>query len=570
MGLVPSLWRIRASLPTALSWAFLCGAQVVMAQETFNTLPGGTSVLVLTGLTGAPMALSPITVGGGPGTAVAPLTLSTGTPSPVPATLVPPTTVPTSSGTPTPAPAPIAPAPIAPIPPVLASPAPAPAPSPPAPPPPPPAAPAPPTTVVTAAPESLTTVVTETPGSLTTVVTEPLGAPATVVTEAPGVPTTVVTVAPGPPGPSPLANDPAVANFGDTIEVLGQVRVIRPRQTWSDIDAVQMERTDQHFQDGLALDLLSPSNRTLVVTQNNSPLAASFVTGSSGEPWVAVHPYSYIVQMSEPAYDLIAKIELPYDPSALAQMGVDPSNTYVGKLSDDRTSWVVSEPQRNVHISEQKAQIVKMTSLDGEYLLLGRKTQDTSNIFMQYGFGDARTVNVIGGPGRQDSEFIDGLRLSITSANTFTFNVDLEYGVDAASLPPGVQSLNSFAWKINSTATNGEVQAAEIRFPFNRMMLSNMLPGGASPTTQLVVARRDRDSTGVYQPLEPDNQFVLELTEDRIRIPSITELDGQYVIFVTPSRVLTSPIGAIPQQPVPLGASISPGYRRRRRGLGRS
>jgi hypothetical protein len=33
-----------------------------------------------------------------------------------------------------------------------------------------------------------------------------------------------------------------------------------------------MERTDQDFKDGLALDLFSPKNRTLVVKQNTSPL----------------------------------------------------------------------------------------------------------------------------------------------------------------------------------------------------------------------------------------------------------------------------------------------------------
>ena len=53
--------------------------------------------------------------------------------------------------------------------------------------------------------------------------------------------------------------------------------------------------------------------------------------------------------MNETANDLIAKIELPFDPVGLQMMGVDPSNTYVGQLSADKTSWVVSESQRNVH-----------------------------------------------------------------------------------------------------------------------------------------------------------------------------------------------------------------------------
>lgn len=111
-----------------------------------------------------------------------------------------------------------------------------------------------------------------------------------------------------------------------------------------------MERTDQDFVDGLALDLFSPSNRTLVVTQNTSPLPGSFVSGSNGAPFVALSNYSWIVKLNETANDLIAKIELPYDPVALQKVGIDPGNTYVGVLAVDKKSWVVSESQRNVHV----------------------------------------------------------------------------------------------------------------------------------------------------------------------------------------------------------------------------
>lgn len=111
-----------------------------------------------------------------------------------------------------------------------------------------------------------------------------------------------------------------------------------------------MERTDQDFVDGLALDILSPTNRTLIVEQNRSPLCGSFVSGSNGEPFMAVSNYSYVVRMNEIANDLVAKIELPYDPEVLQDMGVDVANTYVGVLSEDKTSWMVSESQRNVHV----------------------------------------------------------------------------------------------------------------------------------------------------------------------------------------------------------------------------
>jgi hypothetical protein len=111
----------------------------------------------------------------------------------------------------------------------------------------------------------------------------------------------------------------------------------------------KMERTDQDFKDGLALDLFSPKNRTLVVQLNNSPLPPEFVSGISGEPWVAVSNYSYQVKMNETANDLIAKIEIPYDPVVLQQIGVQEQNTYVGTLAPDGRSWMINELQRNVH-----------------------------------------------------------------------------------------------------------------------------------------------------------------------------------------------------------------------------
>lgn len=126
-------------------------------------------------------------------------------------------------------------------------------------------------------------------------------------------------------------------------------------------------------------------------------------------------------------------------------MGIDQSNTYVGTLSPDRNSWVVDESRRNVHISENKTRIIKMTSLDGEYMLLGRKTLDTANVFVQYGQGDTRTVNVTGGPGVQEAEFVDGLRFSVKAERGFGMNVDLVDGVGGmGEIPMGMVALSKF------------------------------------------------------------------------------------------------------------------------------
>jgi hypothetical protein len=92
--------------------------------------------------------------------------------------------------------------------------------------------------------------------------------------------------------------------------------------------------------------------------------------------------------------------------------------------------------------TENKTRIIKMTSLDGEYMLLGRKSEDVTNIFVQYGQGATRTVNVTGGNNFQEAEFVDGLRLRVQSAKPFTLNADISNGVDEATIPENSISLS--------------------------------------------------------------------------------------------------------------------------------
>lgn len=82
--------------------------------------------------------------------------------------------------------------------------------------------------------------------------------------------------------------------------------------------------------------------------------------------------------------------------------------------------------------------------MDGEYILLGRQTVDTANIFVQYGFGATRTVNLTGGTGVQQAEFVDGLRLSVESETEMRINGDLQFGIDSKALPTGMRSLSRF------------------------------------------------------------------------------------------------------------------------------
>ena len=112
-----------------------------------------------------------------------------------------------------------------------------------------------------------------------------------------------------------------------------------------------MERTDQDFEDGFAVDLFSPSPRTFVVKKKSPPSApASSVQGTTGEPWVAVLNYSWVITVNESAFDLVgAKVECPYDPVLLRSMGLTDDNTYVGRLAADGKSWLVDDTSRNIH-----------------------------------------------------------------------------------------------------------------------------------------------------------------------------------------------------------------------------
>lgn len=311
-----------------------------------------------------------------------------------------------------------------------------------------------------------------------------------------------------------------------------------------------MERTDRDFKDGLALDILSPKNRTLVVKQNTSPLAAQFVTGTTGEPFVALSSYSYIIQMNETANDLIAEIEIPYEAGQLSKMGVQEANTYVATLAPDKMSWLVDDGTRNVHRSENNTRIIKMTSLNGEYMLVGRQIVDTSNIFVQYGQGATRTVNMTGGRGTQQSEFIDGMRFSVQTNQSMTMNVAIKEGINPGTLPANTVSLNSFMWIVNTSDPFRRLNAQMFvpcklpftisptkdtdSFPVNRNMLVALRPEGSSPSTMLTVAKRPLNATsGTFLPFNLNQQTVFELPQDKIQISHVGQLDGQYIILVT-------------------------------------
>ncbi|KAM3078301.1 hypothetical protein ACMFMG_006189 [Clarireedia jacksonii] len=119
-------------------------------------------------------------------------------------------------------------------------------------------------------------------------------------------------------------------------------------------------------------------------------------------------------------------------------------------------------------------------------------------------------------------------------------NVDLKQGIHSTALPAGTQSLNSFMWIVNTSDPSARVRA-QMLVPFNRNMLVALRPAGPSPSAMLTVAKRALNaSSGQFMPLQRDMQFVRELPDDRIQLPVMTQLDGQYIILVTNPETVNS------------------------------
>jgi hypothetical protein len=191
-----------------------------------------------------------------------------------------------------------------------------------------------------------------------------------------------------------------------------------------------MQRTDKTFTDGFAIDLFSAQPRTLSVTQNPNPSApGEFVTAKDPSDmslgsgfWTAVNNISWVMKFSDSgvngmflkiswffhcsgaAIDLVAKLEAPYDPATLSASGLSDDNTFLAKFDATRTGWVVDTSRSNVHrygvnypwkplsslsvLScrvENRTRIINLSSLDGEFMLVGRRIAgpDSQNTFIQ-------------------------------------------------------------------------------------------------------------------------------------------------------------------------------------------
>jgi hypothetical protein len=198
------------------------------------------------------------------------------------------------------------------------------------------------------------------------------------------------------------------------------------------------------FPDGSRIETFSQTQRQLLVNQNQSPLPGNQVTGSTGNPFMTLSPTSLVIQTNG-ATDLVGgQIELAINQQNLQSNNINRDNTYVAKLSSDRQSWTIMETIKSVNSTDNTVRLVKMNNIDGEYIVLGRQTPETSLSLTPFGTSQQATFRITGS-GIQENEFVDGLRMSVEASEPMTVNTNVNNGVSStmlAALGPGVQSIS--------------------------------------------------------------------------------------------------------------------------------
>jgi hypothetical protein len=197
-----------------------------------------------------------------------------------------------------------------------------------------------------------------------------------------------------------------------------------------------------------------------------------------------------------------------------------------------------------------------MISMDGEYILLARRNIDTSNIFVQYGQGETRTANFSGGPGVQETEFVDGLRFSVQSAQSFRMNVALNFGVAADMVPQGMKSLYAFTWVVNTTMPlNASLTRADVIFPINQGSVQKVV--GNAGNARVVPAKRPLGAvqTQAFNVMDGGKfggplKVLASSGGAKVKVQDVQSLDGEYVLLVEKAA------GEVSSKPVVKGKDL--------------
>ncbi|KAF2661642.1 hypothetical protein K491DRAFT_647531 [Lophiostoma macrostomum CBS 122681] len=256
------------------------------------------------------------------------------------------------------------------------------------------------------------------------------------------------------------------------------------------------------FPDRSKVEAFSQAQQQLIVNQNTPPISGQQVTGSTGQPFVALMPQSLSVNTNGATNLVGGQVELVMDPQMLQQNAVNPDNTFVGKLSPDRQSWMVMETVRSVNITDMTVRMVKMNAIDGEYMALGRQTVETNAALTPFGSDQTSSV-VIQGTGLQEAEFVDGFRMSVRATQPITMTVNVKNGVNPSMLTAlqGQTPVNNYRYLVttNLAGVTPDLnrQATVVQLPINAQRIQMMMQTmGVQANGQVALAVAQR---GVQQ-----------------------------------------------------------------------
>lgn len=196
------------------------------------------------------------------------------------------------------------------------------------------------------------------------------------------------------------------------------------------------------------METFSQKQQQLIVNQQTPSVSANQVTGSTGNPFIALQQTSMVISTNG-AKDLVGgQIEMAMSMQTLQQAQVQPDNTYVAMLSPDRQTWMIQESIRSINNTDMTVRMVKLQNIDGEFMMLGRQTTGTETQLTTFGNDQSSQVTVTG-TGLQENEFTDGFRMSVKATQPMTMNVNVKKGIDSSmvSALQGQQSISKFALK---------------------------------------------------------------------------------------------------------------------------
>ncbi|KAH3959588.1 hypothetical protein HBI25_098510 [Parastagonospora nodorum] len=256
------------------------------------------------------------------------------------------------------------------------------------------------------------------------------------------------------------------------------------------------------FPDRSRVETFSQKQQQIIVNQQTPAIPANQVTGTTGQPFVAISPQSMTISTNG-ATDLVGgQVQMAITMQNLQSAAVQPDNTYVAMLSPDRQTWMVQETMRSVNSTDMTVRMVKRNQLDGEYMVVGRQTVETNTLVQPFGSDQARSI-AIQGTGLQENEFQDGFRMSTRATQPMTMNVDVVDGIDSSMLAAlqGQESVNDYRYSVitNLAAVTPSLnqQVTVIQMPINAVRIQKMMQAmGVPPTGQVAIAVAQR---GVLQ-----------------------------------------------------------------------